>query len=465
MQLILYALLALVFHYISYTAELPSTISYAQECTQEDIDDQLIDHLLSTCPKLAQLVVRLQNPLKYGKYLPKKLLLVGPPGVGKSTIAKGIAKRIGRKYKFLRASLLVNEYKNSGPQNLAREIMPLIEEREPYVVILDEIHALTENYKKENNADSGTAEALWSILDECIKYPHILFIGTTNDVTTLPEPLKTRFTDALIEIPLPNQNQRINIIKYYIRNCFYSFDVSYFTTLAKKTKGYSGRIIEQIVNEALLYALDRNDPVVVTKKDFERALRSVKQNHGWLALSGLGKYKKFIKDHANILISLTNMILGLTIQYTGQRAQIALTKVHQAETMTLHKEHFATQTKMSEAHNQKQLDMNQYHHQQSIKQQNEGLKIQKEGLTIQKEQAELQKENMTYQTACNIATTGAGIATGLAQGMGFGASSGPAGILVGGALGASYAAGHKPKSVIKPLFPRFFKNHDEKDIS
>lgn len=310
----------------------PEIVSYAQEFAQDEIRPELLEQLLATCPKLKQLVFRLQNPLRYGRTIPTKLLLVGPPGVGKTTIAKGIASLINRPYIFLRASLLTNEYKNSGPQNLAREIIPILQSGQPYVIIVDELHALTENYKKDHNADPGTAEALWSILDECAKNPQVLFIGTTNDAVKLPEPLKTRFANGIIEIPLPNLEQRTNIIKYYLHNISYTFDRSYFTTLAKQTNQLSGRNLEQLVSDAITYALDREEIPMIRKKDFERALKDMNENQSSLALLGWEKHKQFLKDNATTIATIIGIgvsLVGLAMQYWSMQRQISLQLVAQ----------------------------------------------------------------------------------------------------------------------------------------
>lgn len=304
--------------------DVPSCISYAQELTQESIDEQLIEQLLNSCPQLKKLVERLQNPVRYGKNIPRKILLVGPPGVGKSTIAKGIANRIGRPCKFLRASLLINEYKNSGPQNLAREIMPILQSQQPYVIVLDELHCLTENYeKKERSADPGMAEALWSIIDECAKHPQILFIGTTNNATNLPEPLLSRFVNGVVEIPLPDVEQRIQIFNYYLRNIFCSFKQDFIKVLAYRTKSLSGRNIEQLVSDALIYALDRNEMPTLCENDFDRALKDMNSNRSFLAMVGWEKYRKYFKENAHLILTGVSVFVGLGLQYWSMQRQFA----------------------------------------------------------------------------------------------------------------------------------------------
>jgi AAA+ superfamily predicted ATPase len=366
-----------------YANDLPSCASYAQEVTQQVIDEDLIFHLLSTCPKLRRLVYRLQDPVRYGKNIPTKILLVGPPGVGKTTLSKGIAALVGRQYKFLRASLLVNEYKNSGPQNLAREIMPILESGLPYVIIVDELHTLCENHKKEQNADPGTAEALWSILDECSKNPQILFIGTTNDATTLPEPLKTRFANGVIEIPLPNLAQRKRIIKYYLRNTLCDFDDYYITKLAKKTNHLAGRNLEQLVSDALLYALDRADIPLVKERDFERALREMNNNEHSLQLTGLGKYAKFIKDHANLALQALNIALGLGLQYWSMQRQMSFQKTAHAEQKVMQKQFHQEQKDQQKTFNDAQVAQQKIWREEDVKRQNDNFETQ---MTKQDEQ-------------------------------------------------------------------------------
>ncbi|OQA36303.1 MAG: ATP-dependent zinc metalloprotease FtsH [Candidatus Dependentiae bacterium ADurb.Bin331] len=372
--------------------------SYAQEVTQQTIDDDLIFHLLSTCPKLRRLVYRLQDPVRYGKNVPTKILLVGPPGVGKTTLSKGIASLISRQYKFLRASLLVNEYKNSGPQNLAREILPILQSKQPYVIIVDEIHSLCENYKKEQNSDPGTAEALWSILDECTKNPQILFIGTTNDATNLPEPLKTRFANCVIEIPLPNVAQRKRIIKYYLRNTLCDFDDVYITKLAKQTNHLAGRNLEQLVSDALLYALDRADIPLVRKKDFERALREMSKNEQFLQMTGLGKYTKYIKDHANLVLQAVNIALGLGLQYWSMQRQMAFQKTAHEEQKKAQANFNADQKKMQEDQFTTQKNQQiEWHKEEVARQIAHHDRLEFEQLEHQADQLALQEKNAKDQ--------------------------------------------------------------------
>ena len=258
----------------------------------------------------------------------------------------------------MRASLLVNEYKNSGPQNLAREIMPALQSGLPFVIILDEIHALTENYKKEQNADPGASEALWGIIDECAKYPQILFIGTTNDATRLPEPLKTRFANSIIEIPLPNLEQRKNIIRFYLRNVPHALDDAYITSLAKRTDKLAGRNIEQCVADAVTFALDRDEMPIVYKTDIKRALREMKTNQNSLGLFGWRKYAQLAKENTiglaalGSIVGITTGLVGLTFQYWSMQKQNALQRTAHLETknqnVDFHKAQLDQQKKLSD---------------------------------------------------------------------------------------------------------------------
>src|SRR5437763_984014 len=169
---------------------------------EDSFDLGCVNDVIACAPvAVKKIIINLLYPPKKRAALPKRLLLVGKPGTGKTTLAKAIAHRCGYNYYVVEAPFLLNEYKNSGPQNLLREIYPLLYSGSPVVVILDELTELTDRYKKENDSDATVAAALWILLDFCAQFDNVFFIGTSNkDKKDLPVQLQSRFDEDIVTI-------------------------------------------------------------------------------------------------------------------------------------------------------------------------------------------------------------------------------------------------------------------------
>lgn len=226
---------------------------------------ELAEQILSNCsPRIKTLINRFlianKHPARTKRVLtPDKLLLVGPPGVGKSDMAKAIAQAIGRPFTFIRSSLLANEYQNSGAQNLKRTILEVQESKVPYVIILDEIQCLIDKKKNDQRADQDTAVAFWQIIDECSADKNILFICTTNSLENMPEALQSRFTNSIVEVCLPDAAQRKKILSFYLQE---HADIGLITLIANKIQGYSTREIKELAHEMIALAAEKESPVV-----------------------------------------------------------------------------------------------------------------------------------------------------------------------------------------------------------
>lgn len=177
----------------------------------------------------------------------KKILLVGPPGTGKSSIAKTIAYYLRRPYLFITAASICNEYKDSGISNLQRMFGELIDLKIPCVVIFDEITSLTDKFKNDNS-NVGVVDVFWTMLDRLEHQSHILFIATANDISKLPATLKDRFGRCLYHIPLPDKNARFRVLRYYLSDSRLADDV--LRVIANKTEGLSYRELWSIIELA-----------------------------------------------------------------------------------------------------------------------------------------------------------------------------------------------------------------------
>lgn len=153
----------------------------------------------------------------YKRTLARAILLVGPPGTGKSTLAKIIALKINRPFIFIKCSALGNMYQNSGAQNLAWQFEPFLKSDEKVVLILDEVSAITERTDAQQKTEkTNTAMELLSLLDQCSRRNNILVIMTTNSTKDFPEALKSRLSDSTYYIQTPfNIHYKKNILNIY----------------------------------------------------------------------------------------------------------------------------------------------------------------------------------------------------------------------------------------------------------
>ncbi len=242
---------------------------------EDCFDEDCVNNALAAAPAaIKKIIINLLYPPKNKAALPKRLLLVGKPGTGKTTLAKAIAIKCGYDYYIVEAPFLLNEYKNSGPQNLLREIYPLLESGKKVVVILDELTELTDKYKKENDSDATVAAALWILLDSCAQYDNVFFIGTSNkSKKDLPAQLQSRFDEDIITIDMPNSVARKRMLQHFLKDERHAIDAKFLDYLVKKTGGRSAREIEKLVCKAIQFANVRTPRrYTVTCKDFERAL-------------------------------------------------------------------------------------------------------------------------------------------------------------------------------------------------
>ena len=210
---------------------------------------------------------------------PKGILLYGPPGTGKTLIAKAVARQSKACFIRMSGSELVHKYIGEGAQ-LVRELFTLARERAPAIVFIDEIDAI--GSMRTNDGTSGSAEVqrtLMQLLAEMDGFGNrgnIRIMAATNRIDMLdPALLRPGRFDRIIEIPLPDAEARIEILKIHSAKMTLSrnVDLPVVAELAGKTTGAD---LQAICREAGMMAIRRNADAV-GQEDFIAAIRKVKR--------------------------------------------------------------------------------------------------------------------------------------------------------------------------------------------
>ena len=263
------------------------------------------DHVIATVPLEVQEIARyLINPVTRKEALPTSIIFCGPSGSGKSTLARVIVQEMGAPFMIVKASMLANEYVNSGSGGLRRIAKLLI--RIKGNLVIDELDTLAQKKNKKTETEDDTPKALWELLD-IISANNLLFIGTTNDVSGMPEQLQQRLLRDVCEIPYLNH---VVAIKQVILNVLNGKRIDSPETIEKfirEIKNYSKRDINHIVYLAFRFALDRNiDSPIITLDDFRAANKQLDRNKKLLQQTKWDKKEVF-----EYTVKTVNMVVGI----------------------------------------------------------------------------------------------------------------------------------------------------------
>jgi proteasome regulatory subunit len=210
---------------------------------------------------------------KVGVDPPSGVLLHGPPGTGKTMLAKAVANETNATFIKMAGSELVRKFIGEGSR-LVRDLFDLAEERQPAVIFIDEIDAVAA--RRTDSKTSGDAEVqrtmmqLLSEMDGFDERGEVRIMAATNRFDMLDEAiLRPGRFDRLIEVPKPGAAGRERILEIHTADMNLADDVD-LGALAEELEEYSGADIAALTTEAGMFAI-RDERSEVTMVDFEKA--------------------------------------------------------------------------------------------------------------------------------------------------------------------------------------------------
>mgnify|MGYP002709638648 CR=1 FL=1 len=228
---------------------------------------------------LKEIVEYLHEPSKYreiGAAMPKGVLLVGPPGTGKTMLAKAVAGEANVPFFSMSGSEFVEMFVGMGAAKV-RDLFKQAKEKAPCIVFIDEIDAIGQKRDGRVGGNDEREQTLNQLLTEMDGFEEnsgVVLLAATNRPESL-DPALTRpgRFDRRIPVELPDLKGREEILKVHAKKIKVSSDVD-FSVIARMASGASGAELANIVNEAALRAV-RDGRKVVSQEDMEASIEVV----------------------------------------------------------------------------------------------------------------------------------------------------------------------------------------------
>ena len=228
---------------------------------------------------LAEIVDYLHNPKKYtdvGASMPKGVLLVGPPGTGKTMLAKAVAGEANVPFFSMSGSEFVEMFVGMGASKV-RDLFKQAKEKAPCIVFIDEIDAIGKKRDGQVGGNDEREQTLNQLLTEMDGFEGnngVIILAATNRPESLdPALLRPGRFDRRVPVELPDLKGREEILKVHARKIKVADNVD-FNKIARMASGASGAELANIVNEAALRAV-RDGRKFATQADLEESIEVV----------------------------------------------------------------------------------------------------------------------------------------------------------------------------------------------
>ena len=274
--------------------------------------------------EVRELIDFLKNPKKFtklGARIPKGVLLVGPPGTGKTLLAKAVAGEANVPFYFISGSDFVELFVGVGASRV-RDMFKQAKHNAPCLIFIDEIDAV--GRQRGTGLGGGhdereqTLNQLLTEMDGFGVNEGIIVMAATNRADVLdPALLRPGRFDRQVTVDLPDVREREEILKVHAKNKVLSPSVK-LSNLAKRTPGFSGAALENLLNEAALLAV-RKDKEAITMADIDEATDRI--------IGGPAKLSRKYTDHEKEVVAYHeagHAVIGIKLSHADVVQKITI---------------------------------------------------------------------------------------------------------------------------------------------
>ena len=252
--------------------------------------------------EMAEIIDYLKYPKKFekmGARIPKGVFLAGHPGTGKTLLAKAVAGEANVPFYSISGSDFVEMFVGVGASRV-RDMFKKAKQTAPCIIFIDEIDAVGRQrgagFGGGHDEREQTLNQLLVEMDGMEENTGVVVIATTNRPDVLdPALLRAGRFDRQITVSLPDRKGREAILKVHARNKHFAADID-LGALAKRTPGFSGADLENVLNESAIMAV-RHDETEITMADIDEAIDRVMMGPAKVSKTYDDKTKKLVAYH------------------------------------------------------------------------------------------------------------------------------------------------------------------------